>query len=232
VVNTIVKFMARTRSNRGRTITNGDAAFLSPASLRQPADDLGPRAQRTIARIVEAAREVFLQNGYMGTTVDEIARVAEVSRTSFYTYFPTKREILFAVGAHSATAGTAIISDLNSAGRSRSTLVDWVRDYFEFLGVHGSFAFAWTQAARTDDEIRIAGMKRHLKMCRQFGVALATSANRDATNPEALGLSMVSMLERLWSYARIYPERMSMSDAVEQAAQVIWATSRALPSSR
>lgn len=221
--------MVSKRKPVGTDITNGDAAFLSPAAIRQPAVDIGPRAQRTIARIIDAAREVFLQQGYSGTTVDEIARVAEVSRGSFYTYFPTKREILLAVGAHSATAGSAIIDELATAGRSRQSLAQWVGRYFEFLAVHGAFAFAWTQAARSDEEIRLAGMKRHLRMCRQFGDALAESAGRTTDSPDVLGLSIVSMLERLWSYARIYPERVSMAAATEQAAQILWATARALP---
>ena len=212
-----------------QAITNGEAAFLTPAALRQPSDDIGPRAQRTIMRIVEAAREVFLQHGYAGTTVDEIARVAEVSRASFYTYFPTKREILFAVGAHSASEGSAIIARLPESGRTRVGLTTWVNSYFEFLAIHGSFAFAWTQAARSDEEIRLTGMKRHLKLCRQFGVALASSASRDCDSPELLGLTMVSMLERLWSYARIYPERISMAEAAEQAAQAMWASARGIP---
>lgn len=209
-----------------RAITNGAAAFLSPASLRQPADEIGPRAQRTIARIVEAAREVFLQHGYTGATVDEIARVAEVSRASFYTYFPTKREVLFAVGAHSASEGTSVMNRLAESGRTREGLTGWVHEYFDFLAVHGAFAFAWTQAARTDDEIRITGMRRHLRMCRQFGTALAASAGRECDDPEVLGLTMVSMLERVWSYARIYPERVTVDDVAARAARTLWASAR------
>ena len=215
--------MASSRKPTGPSRPTLRRATVTP---RQPADDVGPRAQRTIARIIDAAREVFLQQGYSGTTVDEIARVAEVSRASFYTYFPTKRDILLAVGAHSASAGTELTAELASAGRNRESLAEWVGRYFEFLAVHGAFAFAWTQAARTDEEIRLAGMKRHLRMCRQFGEALAESAGRTSDSPELLGLSIVSMLERVWSYARIYPERVSMADAIQQAAQIVWASAR------
>ena len=77
--------------------------------------ELGPRAQRTVARIIQATREVFLTRGYAGTTVDEIANIADVSRASFYTYFPTKREVLLAVGDLAATESLAAIDTLGAS---------------------------------------------------------------------------------------------------------------------
>ena len=140
--------MCALRLTPDAAITNGEHAFLTPAALRQPADALGPRAQRTIARIIDATRDVFLSHGYSGTTIDEIARVAEVSRASFYTYFSSKREVLLAVGAHTASESVRLIERLGDEGTTRARLTDWVVDYFDFLDVHGSFSFAWTQAAQ------------------------------------------------------------------------------------
>jgi hypothetical protein len=77
------------------------------ASTRQSSDD--PAIQRRLRPAGatddrphhRCAREVFLTRGYAGTTVDEIARIADVSRASFYAYFPSKREVLLALGAPS-----------------------------------------------------------------------------------------------------------------------------------
>src|SRR5262245_38183370 len=118
-----------------------EGAFRAPAVLRQPADELGPRAQRTIARILDATREVFLTRGYAGTTVDEISRVADISRASFYTYFPSKREVLLAVGADAADRGDAMIEKLSEYVGRRAQLKVWVDEYFDLLDVYGSFAF-------------------------------------------------------------------------------------------
>src|SRR5258708_666347 len=145
-------------SNLGvtRKASTGDS-FLSPATLRQPADALGPRAQRTIGRILDATRDVFMSRGYSGTTIDEIARVSNVSRASFYTYFPSKREVLIAVGANAASECQMMIdrlSNMNGAanknGTTRAGLRTWVADYLELLDIHAGFAFAWTQAANDD----------------------------------------------------------------------------------
>ena len=210
-------------------ITNGDDSFLTPAALRQPADGLGPRAHRTISRIIEATREVFLTRGYSGTTIDEIARVAEVSRASFYTYFPSKREVLLAVGAHSATESTAIIETLEERGTTLEGMADFVADYFDFLDVHGSFSLAWTQAAQQDEDIRVAGMKRHLAICSVFGKVLAASAGRAATEPKILGIAAASLLERSWNYAQLYADTIDRDAMIRQATQALWAIARGLP---
>src|SRR4030081_1073131 len=103
-----VGVMASARRARSR----GSALLSVSPTLRQPANELGPRAHLTIARILDATKKIFLIRGYTGTTIDEITRVANVSRASFYTYFPSKRDVLLAVGADSASAAGALIKGL------------------------------------------------------------------------------------------------------------------------
>ncbi|WP_204113025.1 TetR/AcrR family transcriptional regulator [Shimia biformata] len=52
------------------------------------------RKGRKFDQVVEGARDVFLRDGYEGASVDEIARVAGVSKATLYSYFPDKR-VLF-----------------------------------------------------------------------------------------------------------------------------------------
>jgi AcrR family transcriptional regulator len=215
--------MSVTIGTSDTAITNGEQAFLTPATIRQPADGLGARAQRTIGRIVEAAREVFMTRGYSGTTIDEIARVADVSRASFYTYFPSKREVLLAVGAHSASGGSAIFDTLAGREATIDVMTTFVADYFGFLDTHGSFTFAWTQAAQEDEEIRVAGMKRHLGMCKSFGTRLAAMTGRSVPDPAVLGLLAASMLERSWGYNQLYADRIDRAAVAGEAARALLA---------
>lgn len=221
--------MADLRTSPDGAISNGDDSFLQPAAIRQPADALGPRAQRTIARIVEATRDVFLTRGYSGTTIDEIARIADVSRASFYTYFPSKREVLLAVGANSSTEGDARIERLANEGTAFDGLRSWVADYFDFLDVHGSFAFAWTQAAQEDEEIRIAGMKRHLRTCQLFGRVLTEIGGAQPADHKVVGLVASSLLERGWQYAHLYTGTVQRDAVIEQSARVLWAMAHPSP---
>jgi AcrR family transcriptional regulator len=64
----------------------------SPA--RAPADaDEQPRSARKRKAIVEAATTLFLRNGYRGTSMDEIAASAGVSKQTVYKHFADKRRL-------------------------------------------------------------------------------------------------------------------------------------------
>lgn len=197
----------------------------------KPSPTLGPRAKRTTARIRDAARQVFLTHGYAGTTVDGIAHAAQVSRASFYTYFPSKREVLIAVADLSAAECRASIDRLATVGASLAGLEDWVHDYFALLDVHGSFAFAWTQAAHDDDQIRTVGTRAHLKLCRRLGEGLSALVGMEHPDPRVLGLAAFSLLERSWDYARLYPGVVNRSDVEAQVARMIWGAIRPVAAS-
>jgi TetR/AcrR family transcriptional regulator len=189
-------------------------------TLRRPARELGPKANDAIERILEATRSVFLRRGYGGTTIDEIARVAGMSKASFYTYFPTKRDVLLSLGANSAEDSSLVIEHLGELARpwTRGDLLSWVDEYFGLLDRHGSFFLAWTQAAYEDDELRTAGMKRHLAVVRVLGGIVSES---DRAGNEARGLAIVSLLERAWSYCQLYADRVDPADVRVEIVNVL-----------
>jgi AcrR family transcriptional regulator len=203
------------------------------ATPRQPAQVLGPRANRTIARILAAATEIFLVRGYGGTTIDEIARVAGLSRASFYSYFPSKRELLLTLGANHASEATEVVESLRSieAPWRVADIEDWVRAYFALLETHGSFSFAWTQAAHEDEEIRRAGMRRHLNICRRLGAAMGAVRGAPFPHPREQGLLTLSMLERSWSYCRLYAGTIDPGVIQAEAARMIASVLECSPSS-
>jgi len=54
------------------------------------------RAQRA-GDILAAARQVFLEHGYAGATMDEVARAAEFSKPTLYQYFENKDALFFSL---------------------------------------------------------------------------------------------------------------------------------------
>jgi len=55
------------------------------------------RSARKRQTILSAGRELFLSNGYQGTSVDQIAASAEVSKQTVYKHFGDKNELLLAI---------------------------------------------------------------------------------------------------------------------------------------
>ncbi len=53
------------------------------------------RRDRSREDILDAAREVVLENGVAGTTLAAVARAAGMSKTALYYYFPSKDALLF-----------------------------------------------------------------------------------------------------------------------------------------
>ncbi|MBB5575107.1 MULTISPECIES: TetR family transcriptional regulator [Rhizobium] len=54
------------------------------------------KRRQTRERIEAAALSLFLARGFDGTTIEDITEAADVSKRSFFDYFPSKEEVVFA----------------------------------------------------------------------------------------------------------------------------------------
>ena len=58
-------------------------------------DLVNRRAAQTRAEIVDAALELFTDQGFDATSMEQVAEAARVSRRTIYRYFPTKDDLVF-----------------------------------------------------------------------------------------------------------------------------------------
>lgn len=54
------------------------------------------KRRETRTRISDAAMSLFLEKGYVAVTVDEIAEAADISKRTFFGYFPAKEDVVTA----------------------------------------------------------------------------------------------------------------------------------------
>ena len=83
--------------------------------------------------ILTAGQQLFLSNGYQGTSMDQVAATAAVSKQTVYKHFGEKRELLFAIVTDALDSAAAIIGDriaaLSESDDVESDLVSLAGDY-------------------------------------------------------------------------------------------------------
>jgi AcrR family transcriptional regulator len=67
-------------------------------------------------RILDAARQVFLERGLEGASIDEIARLAPASKPTIYARYPSKQALLMAVGLRNSAGVVARFESAAPAG--------------------------------------------------------------------------------------------------------------------
>lgn len=94
---------------------------------------LPPRG-RKYDQVLEGARQVFMADGFEGASVDEIARVAEVSKATLYKYFADKRMLFMEVANNECQrqAGAAL-DNIVLAAPPREVLGQTGRHFLGFI---------------------------------------------------------------------------------------------------
>lgn len=85
----------------------------------QSLDLSSPKARQILA----GAKSVFLERGYEGTSVEEIARRAQVSKGTIYNYFPDKQTLFAAVVNGECQKQSQRIFEIDRNGEDIETLL-------------------------------------------------------------------------------------------------------------
>ena len=87
-------------------------------------------AARRHEALLDLAGQVFLEKGYQGASVGEIAARASASKETIYSRYPTKKDLFIAVMRRRAEAGFQILSDFL---HSNKPIGGALRSYAEIL---------------------------------------------------------------------------------------------------
>jgi AcrR family transcriptional regulator len=142
------------------------------------------RPRRSSAEILaDAASELFLENGYAGTTVDQIAQRAGVSRATFFNYFAGKADLLWLdLDASLARLPDALrrASDLPVVAAVEAALLEVARE-------HDSSRVPWAlsqgETMNLGDDLVASGAARFVL---HLGVVAGYVAERRGERLEAL----------------------------------------------
>ena len=99
-----------------------------PPAKRAGEEGLG-RSARKRAAILDAATDVFLKGGYLGTNVDAIAAVSGVSKQTVYKHFGSKEALfLEIVASMTSNAGDLVVGE-TAEPAGAADLADFLKAY-------------------------------------------------------------------------------------------------------
>ena len=125
-----------------------------------PEDSAAIKQGRKFDQVVEGAREVFLKDGFEGASVDDIARAAQVSKATLYSYFPDKRRLFMEVAKRECQrqADVAIAQ----------TRMDGPADKVLFAASSAMVRFFLSEFGRQTYRIAVAESERFPELGRDF----------------------------------------------------------------
>jgi AcrR family transcriptional regulator len=92
----------------------------------------GKRAT-THARICDMASDLFFDHGFAAVTMDEIAKAAEIRRSTLYLHFRDKDEILTAIAEDYTSKLRPVIARLPGPAPTRTEIAHWVDAFAGFV---------------------------------------------------------------------------------------------------
>jgi len=156
------------------------------------------------AQILRAARSLFVEKGYLGTRVDDVARRARLSKGAVYFYYKSKRELLDALVEEEQEM---TLSFLENASRDpRPALVKLIElgtsylDYFAGLKTPPRFFLLMTEMAIRDEQIRERVTNVHQLFVERLAALIAEGSAAGAfreIDPLAVSILLKAMVDGL-----------------------------------
>jgi AcrR family transcriptional regulator len=111
------------------------------------------REEATRRRILQAARQVFVEKGFHRASIDDVVAACGLSVGAIYTYFPNKDELIRAsILAANREESDSVLADTRAAGsvgeRLDRGIRGWWRYTIEAPGAPAFLAEAWGEASR------------------------------------------------------------------------------------
>jgi AcrR family transcriptional regulator len=121
------------------------------------------KKRRTRRALAEAALALFAEKGYDTTTVADIAAAADVSTRTFFSYYRTKEDVLFADADERLGLLHGALSQADPATPTLAVLGSLANQIFESpTGIFGPNRDIRTQLALSHPELRAKGLERVL----------------------------------------------------------------------
>lgn len=196
----------------------------------------GPRARQTRQSLMDAARELFAEQGYSATSVAHIIEKAGVSFGTFYQYFRHRGDVLVAM-LTSNLQQMFESSDVKwRAAEGRAGLYRVIHNFVEAYSDAGNAAGIWEEASIVEPEMaelrRSVGRMMTAAVEAELRRASKAGLCRPLANGEtaAAATALAAMVDRFCFVTFVFdpPAERPSVDGCARALTELWASAIAL----
>jgi AcrR family transcriptional regulator len=176
-----------------------EASIVRRASYGPASREVGVRGATTRARISEVSLELFGRLGFFDTSVDAIAKAADISRATLYQYFEGKEEIFLELLDECGSALFRVARRIGPLGPDEvgfDNLNWWLGEWSWVFEKYATMFIQWTAIASSDTNVRpqIARFVRSYN--HRIAERLAASGVR-GIDPKAAAMMMTALVHRI-----------------------------------
>ncbi|WP_370618313.1 TetR/AcrR family transcriptional regulator [Mumia sp. Pv 4-285] len=182
-----------------------------------------PRSARR-AQLLEAAREIFVDNGYHAAAMDDIAERAGVSKPVLYQHFPGKLELYLALlDTACDTVVEAVREALASTDDNKARVQATIDVFYSYVASdQAAFRLVFESDITNDPEVR----RRVDRVNSETASAIAVVIHEDTALPEVaaelLAMSLVGMAHVSARYWLDQGSAMTKEEAVAMVSMLSW----------
>jgi AcrR family transcriptional regulator len=162
----------------------GKTALPSAPGLRER------KRRQTRERLTRVAVALFLERGFEATTLDDIASAADISRRSFFHYFASKEDVVFAWHEEFTAALTAAIAARPAGESMLSAAENAIAALAKQLEPDEAIAMA--QLKRDNPALQARDQVKYEKLERALAEALGKRAGHKTERLQARLVAMIA----------------------------------------
>jgi AcrR family transcriptional regulator len=160
----------------------------TPPEAEKPSGPRSTKGVRTRERLIEAAREIFEEHGFLNARISDIAERAGQSHGSFYYYFDSKEEIFREVAA---TVDKRLFAPLEEVILSTDTKLpayqrvrEAMRRHLESYRHDAKMLGLIEHVSRFDPEVNALRLARHKRITAQVAEIIRRLQRRRLADPK------------------------------------------------
>ncbi len=189
-----------------------------------------PRSARR-AQLLDAAREIFVAQGYHAAAMDDIAERAGVSKPVLYQHFPGKRELYLAlVQEHATELFEAVRAALQSTPDNKQRVAATLGAYFAFVDSDSAaFRLVFESDLTNDPEVRQLVENVTVGCAQLFTQVIQEDTGLEHQEAELLAVALAGMAQvtaRYWLRSGCVVPRETADHLI---AQLAWRGIRGFP---